>query len=394
MGLKQMQRTPVLEKNDGTHGFVAEGFEIVAELFRANFSARQEVGAAFSAVVDGRMVVDLWGGTRDRVTADPWKQDTMQLTFSGTKGIVAGVLLMLVDRGLLGLDEPVATYWPEFAQHGKGDITVGNVLSHRAGLPIIEGPVFEDDLIDPEAMAARLAGQEPRWPHASRASYHALTYGWLCGEIVRRVTGASIGEFVRTEIAEPLGVDLWLGLPPELEERVSQLCLGEDFTAVKEYICSGDGGPRYANPGLFDEPLIWNQPRFHQAEIPGVNAIIDARSMATYYGCLALGGTLGDVRLTSPETIAQFVTERTRAVDALSGESLAFGAGFMLQSQNAEFGPALAAYGHTGAGGSIHGMWPRHRTGFSYITNQMCDDTDDDRTRGLLAALYAAVCRG
>ena len=393
MALEQQQkRTSVLDKNSQIDGFVAEGFEVVADLFQANFSNRAEVGAAFSAMVDGKVVVDLWGGVRDKATGERWSKDTLQLTFSGTKGPVAGVILMLVDRGLISLDEPVATYWPEFAQHGKAEITVGDVLGHRAGLPSLEGAVSEDDLLDPVGLAARLANQKPLWPNASQASYHALTYGWLCGEIVRRVTGASIGQFVRTEIAEPLGLDLWIGLPAELEARASQLCLGEDFHAVKEHICSGPGGDRYGKPGLFDEPLMWNQPRFHQAEIPGVNAMVDARSMATFYGCLALGGTLGNVRLASPETIEKFVVERTRSNDALSGEPLAFGAGFMLQSQGSAFGPAVAAYGHTGAGGSVHGIWPRFRTGLSYITNEMRDDTDDDRTRGILAALYTAVC--
>ncbi|KIQ08068.1 hypothetical protein RU01_21680 [Rhodococcus sp. MEB064] len=374
-------------------GFVAEGYEGVADLFRANFSVRSEVGAAFAAVVDGRIVVDLWGGTRDVATAEPWSKDTLQLVFSGSKGLVAGAMLVLVDRGLVALDEHVATYWPEFARHGKGDITIGDVLSHRAGLPIVDSAVSVDDLLDPEAMAARLADQAPRWLSASRASYHSLTYGWLCGEIVRRVTGVSLGQFVRTEIAEPLGVNLWVGLPSEHETKVSRISVSEDFGPAKEFVSSGPGGPRYMNPPLFDEPMIWNESRFHHAEIAAINAIVDARSMATFYGCLAAGGTIGDVRLVGSETIDNFVSERTRTADALSGEPLAFGAGFMLQSHNSEFGPSVGGYGHTGAGGSVHGTWPRHRTGFSYIRNQMCNDTDDDRTRAILAALYAAVCR-
>lgn len=373
-------------------GFVAPGFEIVQDAFAANFTRRGEVGAAFAAHLDGELVVDLWGGVADQATQAPWSEDTLSIIFSGTKGVVAVAMLMLVDRGVLSLEEPVATYWPEFAAAGKERITVGDMLSHQAGLPYVEAQLTPESLLEPQALAELLAKQAPAWPGERRISYHALTYGWLCGEVMRRVTGETVGELVRKEIAAPLGADIWIGLPAEQESRVSVLCVHESHAASKAFAYSGPGAPRYTNPPLFDEPLPWNETRIHAAEIPGANGITDARSMAAMYGCLARGGSLGEARLLDAKTIALGTRERSRGRDALAPESLAFGAGFELQTERSPLGPAVVAYGHTGAGGSVHGAWPTHRVGFSYVMNQMREEYDDDRSRSLLTALYAAVC--
>lgn len=369
-------------------GFVAPGYEMVEDVFAANFTSRGDVGAAFAAYVDGEPVVDLWGGAADPSSARPWASDTLQLIFSGTKGLVAAAINMLADRGEVRLENSLATYWPEFAAAGKKDITVLDVLSHQAGLPTISAKLSQESILDPLRMAALLADQAPSWAGEGRLSYHALTYGWLCGELVRRVTGATIGQFVRAEIAVPLGADIWIGLPPELEPRVSTLCLGADFSATFE-----PTDTRYSNPPIFNEPLPWNRPAFHQAEIAGANAIGEARGIAAFYGCLASGGTLGGTRLISAESVTCATVERVRGFDPVGGDSLSYGAGFALQTESASMGPAASAFGHRGAGGSVHGAWPRHRVGFSYTMNELRDGTDDDRSRGLLAALYAAVCR-
>jgi CubicO group peptidase (beta-lactamase class C family) len=373
-------------------GFVAPGFEIVQDAFAANFARRDEVGAAFAAHVDGKLVVDLWGGLADQANQAPWEKDTLSIIFSGTKGVVAIAAMVLVDRGEISLEEPVATYWPEFAASGKEWVTVGDVLSHQAGLPYIEADLTTESLLDPEGLAALLAAQPPAWAAERRVTYHALTYGWLAGELVRRVSGITVGEFVRREIAEPLGVEIWIGLPSEHEPRVSTLSMHESFAAAKDLAYFGPGARRYTNPPLFDEPLLWNEARVHAAEIPGAAGITNARSMATLYGCLACGGSLGDTRLMSAETVALAGRDRSRGRDALAPESIAFGAGFELQTERSPFGPAAVAFGHGGAGGSFHGTWPKHRVGFSYVMNQMREEYDDDRSRSLLAALYTAVC--
>ncbi len=344
------------EEQTDVHGYAAPGFEVVRDAFAANFDRRGEVGAAFAAYVDGEPVVDLWAGVADAATGAPWERDTLQLIFSGTKGVVATALLLLVERGQLALEEPVATYWPEFAQSGKQAITVGDVLSHQAGLPWLDADVTGEALLDDEALAALLARQAPLWPGDRRVSYHPLTYGWLCGELVRRVADTTVGA-----LAEPLGAEIWIGLPSEQEPRVSTLCVRDDFRALGETLSATPGARRYGNPPIFEEPLLWNLPAVHAAEVPGANGIATARGMAALYGCLAGGGTL------------------------------AFGAGFELQTERSPFGPALDGYGHGGAGGSMHGAWPKHRVGFSYAMNQMRDDSDDDRSRTLLAALYTAV---
>lgn len=373
-------------------GFVAPGFEIVKQAFEANFTRRGEIGASFAAYLDGNRVVDLWGGMRDEDTRAPWQEDTLGVIFSGTKGAVAAAALLLVDRGTLSLDEPVATYWPEFAQAGKERITVGDVLSHQGGLPYLETELTVDSLLDPQGLAELLAGQAPAWPGERRISYHALTYGWLAGEIVRRVSGVTVGELVRSEIAAPLEAEIWIGLPPEHESRVAKLCLHESYKAARAAAYSGPGAPRYTNPRIFDEPLLWNEPRFRAAQIPGAGGITDARSMAKLYGCLACGGAIDQVRLMSPETVTLGTRERSRGRDALAPDSLAFAAGFMLQTQRMTLGPAVLAFGHDGAGGSCHGAWPAHGVGFSYVMSQMREEPTDDRARSLLAALYAAVC--
>lgn len=170
---------------------------------------------------------------------------------------------------------------------------VGDVLGHQAGLPYVEADLTVESLLDPEGIAALLAAQPPAWPGEWRVTYHALTYGWLCGELVRRVSGKTVGKLVRREIADPLGVEIWIGLPAEHEPRVSKLCVQESHEAARTFAYSGPGARRYANPPLFGEPLPWNEARVHAAEIPDANGITDARSMATLYGCLACGGSLG-----------------------------------------------------------------------------------------------------
>ena len=222
----------------------------------------------------------------------------------------------------------------------------------------------------------------------ARLAYHPLTFGWLCDELVRRVTGASVGRFYEEFIRQKLGIEAWIGLPASLEPRVSKVSLGESF--VRPDVT---GAPDYArrvyfNPPLFGTPLPWNLPKFHQAEIPAVNGIATARAMAKYMACLASDGRVEDGRLWSPEIIAEASMEYARAVDPFSGEECAFGLGFELQTDRKYFGPPADAFGQCGAGGSVHGAWPSLGIGFSYCMNEMRHPASDLRGRRLLQALY------
>jgi CubicO group peptidase (beta-lactamase class C family) len=378
-------------------GAVAPGFERVRDEFERNFAERGEVGAAFAAVRDGETVVDLWGGLADQAAQRAWQEDTLQLIFSGTKGVVAACLLMLIDRGLIDPNAPVARYWPEFAGAGKDDIRVSDVASHQAGLPGLRAPVVESDLIDDVRMAAALAAQPAEEDPRARDAYHPLTFGWLCGELIRRVDGRSVGRFLAEEIVAPLGLEIWIGLPEHLEERVSTLSYAPDWGVSlpdAAQLASDELAARvWANPPLFPaEHLPWNTRAFHAAEIPGAGGIATARSIARLYGCLARGGELDGVRLLSARTLERGRACLVRRTDSLQDELSAFGLGFELQTELLRLGPPTEAFGHTGAGGSCHGAWPQARAGFSYCMNRMVDrDPVDARAQALLRALYEAL---
>jgi len=371
-------------------GWVERGFEFVAEEFRRNFDERDEMGAAFAVVIDGQPVVDLWGGTARPQTGDPWREDTLQLVFSGSKGLVAVCLLLLIERGLLRLDDPVANYWPEFGANGKHGVLVRHVVSHTAGLPGVRKTLTYADIADPALMATLLAEQRAFWPSGEVLAYHALTYGWLCGELVRRVDGRSIGRFFAEEVAEPLGLDLWIGLPESLEPRVSEISYRPTAEARPQLCDPEVARARDDNPpGLAADISKWNALSLHAAEIPAANAIGTARSIARLYGCLATGGRCATVQLLTPSSVNLGRTELSRGRDACVDQILAFGVGFQLQRQPPLFGPSGTAFGHTGAGGSVHCAWPDSGVGLSYVMNELRDTTE--RTDDLLRTLEDAV---
>jgi CubicO group peptidase (beta-lactamase class C family) len=380
------------------HGSVAAGYEQVAAAFEQNFAQRGEIGAAFAAYVNGEPVVDLWGGTADRRSDRAWDQDTLVGIFSGSKGIVAICMLLLIERGQIDLHAPVCDYWPEFAAVGKQGILVRDVLCHEAGLPGLLTPVNIEEATDDLRMAKLLAAQRPIAEPASGPRYHAVTFGWLCGELLRRIDGRSIGTFLREEIAQPLGLDVWIGLPHAYEPRVAFLERDAAFAKEQSNVVLTRESDEVAwsiwsNPPRFAEgELAGNMPIWHQAEIPATNGIVSARSLARLYGCLALGGELDGVRLLRPETIQEAQRCLARGMDPILDELLAFGTGFELQTEEQRFGPAASAFGHTGAGGSVHGAWPRMRTGFSYTPNLLASlEAIDPRAQALLRALHSAV---
>jgi CubicO group peptidase (beta-lactamase class C family) len=370
-----------------SHGFVADGFDAVAEEFARNFSDRGELGAAFAVVHEDELVVDLWGGVADTVTARPWAEDGLQLVFSAAKGLVAVCVLILLEHDLLDLESPVVRYWPEF---GKEAICVRDVVSHTARLPGIDLAVTVDELVDPRRMAGLLERQPPSDDPRAGLCYHALTYGWLCGELIRRVDGRAIGRFFDEEVAAPLGLDLWLGLPPEHEPRVAAIELAPAWASAGPLSRSTHERDPLArsiwgNPPTFArDSFAWNSPALHAAEIPAVGAIGTARSIARLYANLD--------KLLAPATLALARTPLVDGWDGLHGTRRRFGVGFELQTDSLGLGPPGDAFGHSGAGGSIHGAWPSHGLGFSYATNLLRDDQPvDRRPHSLLAALHRSL---
>lgn len=367
------------------NGFVAPGFGPVAEEFGRNFTVRGELGASFAVMRGDEPLVDLWGGIADRASARAWTADTLQILFSGSKGLVAACMLLLMQRGQLALESPVARYWPEFAAAGKSDVLVRDVVTHSAGLPGLDVPVTWQEAADGRRMAALLARQ-PRSadPRATR-TYHAVTFGWLCAELVRRVDGRGIGRFFAEEIAGPLGLELWIGLPAEYEPRVSTVELAPAWASVADEQLALDPLRRAVeNPPRYrPESFPWNEPAWHAAEVPSSNGIGTARSVARFYARLD--------QILSPATLRLGTTVLSNRYDPLMERQTSFGVGFQLQTGLLTLGPVPGAFGHGGAGGSVHGRWPRQGLGFSYAMNLLRDDPGDERAAALLTTLYHCV---
>ena len=382
------------------HGTCDDRFGGVKELLAANIDAGRDVGASVAVFLHGEPVVDIWGGIADRQTQRPWSRDTLQLIFSGSKGLLATMILMLIDRGLVDLDAPVSHYWSEF---GKDEILIRHIVSHTARLPGNGAPLNLADLMNPDGMAARLAAQLPDADPRAAHCYHPLNFGWLCGEVITRVSGSSPGRFLAQEIAAPLSLDLWIGLPEAEEAKMSTLYLASNWgTApfLDPTLWARDPliESIWGNPPIFGDPVHWtpetfpwNSRAFHGAEIPGADAIGTARWIAAFYGVLAQGGA----PLLSPRALALGRRTIADGLDQVHGARLRTGVGFQLQTELRPLGPPDDAFGHTGAGGSSHGAWPEQKIGFSYAMNLMQDPTSgDQRALRLLTALHKSTKAG
>ena len=374
-------------------GYLAPGFEEVGRAFERNFTEVGEIGASFAATWMGQPVVDIWGGLADRASGKSWTQDSLTLVFSGTKGLVAVCLLMLIDRGKLELEAPVERYWPAF---GKPDVRVRDIVNHTARLPGCEVPLTIDDLTDDVRLAGLLARQPQNADPRASFCYHALTYGWLAGELVRKIDGRSVGRFFAEEVAGPLELELWIGLPARHEARVTTLELAPNWGVSPHLQAEVYARDRlmwqvWGNPEWMTERAFpWNRPDFHAAEIPGVSGIISARSLAKLYGVLACGGA----PLMREDTIRLGRSDLKSGYDKLYGVNRSFGVGFQRQTETMQYGPPADAFGHSGAGGSMHGAWPHLGVGYSYTMNLMRDGDDrDPRSTALLDALHAAVMK-
>jgi CubicO group peptidase (beta-lactamase class C family) len=369
-------------------------FAAVRDTFAASFEAGREVGASFAATVDGRMVVDLWGGHADAARTRPWERDTIVNVFSTTKAVTALCVHMLADRGQLDLDAPVARYWPEFAARGKETIPVRMLLSHTAGLAAIRERVSLDTLYDWDRYAAAIAAQTPWWEPGTANGYHALTFGHLVGELIRRTGGRSVGQFLRDEVTGPLGADFHVGLPASEDRRCGEM-IG---ATAAENAAAGLGPPVpdslrakvLGNPALRPEQA--NTSAWRRAEIPAANGHGNARSVARVLSGLACGGAVDGVHLLRAESIARAIEPQAYDRDLVLGFRIKWGLGFMLASRELPLSPNPRAFGHGGWGGSLGFVDLDTRVSWAYVMNKMAAGTAGD-TRGfaLMAALYGAL---
>ena len=390
-------------------GFIAPGWEPVGETFSQTIESRQDVGAAVSLFHHGQCVIDLVGGYFDTQSPKPYEHDTLQLVFSTTKGVTAIAVAMCVERGLLSYDEPVAMFWPEFAAAGKEKATVAQLMSHQVGLYAFDSPVTLAEALDWNLMTTRLAATAPAFPIGSMHGYHAMTFGWLAGELVRRVDGRNIGRFIAEEIANPLGVEIYVGLPERLEPRLSPLntgwprAVGDPPPTIdpkeKELLdqITGPGRPGekalYLN-GAFSVSGAFNRRDVHAAEIPAANGISNAKSLAKMYAATMgnVEGARGPVRLVSPKTMHQMSANVTPQgePDLCLVIPTTFGMGFMTPNRFIPYsGPGT--YGHPGFGGSISFADPARDMSFSYVMNKLGRAiVGDDRSSRLIAAAVRA----
>jgi CubicO group peptidase (beta-lactamase class C family) len=395
-------RTGTGTGSTAVHGFVAEGFESVREEFERNLRERDELGGAFCAWWRGTKVIDIWGGTADAGTGRPWEAGTKSLIFSGSKGIVAITLLVLVDRGVIDLDTPVAHYWPEFGAHGKDRITLRQVMTYTAGLPGVRARLSQEDITDPEAMARLIAGQAPEEDErAGGILYGPYTAGWIAGEVVRRVDGRTIDRYFAEEIAGPHGLDMSYGIPADRAEEVAQLQYGTHFLEqYTGFFTSDDPMTQriWQNPIPFPhEEMVWNRPERRTSLIPAANVIGTARAISRLYSLLAADATREpgeEYALASRAVLDDARREYVRMTDPLIDIRMVYGgAGFRLRATPRE-GADGDSFGHDGGGGSAHLAWPGAGVGVSYITNRLIAvGPDDKRASSMLKALARSITR-
>jgi CubicO group peptidase (beta-lactamase class C family) len=377
------------------HGECAPGFEAVREAFEANFTAGREVGASFAATRNGKSIVDLWGGHADAARLRAWERDTIVNVFSTTKAMTALCAHMLVDRGELDVDVPVAHYWPEFSRHGKEAITTRHLLSHSAGLAGLRRRLASEAYYDWEQMVEALADEAPWWEPGTANGYHALTFGHLVGEVIRRISGETPGTFFRRHVAEPLHADFHIGLAASEDARTADLVPASEAEIAA-------AGPRtipdpesllgkvMSNPPL--RPELANTRAWRAAEIPAANGHGNARSVARVMAALACGGTLDGVRLLGRDTIDRAIAEQRYAQDLVLGFRLRWGLGFMLTSTDLPLGPNPHTFGHGGWGGSLGFADLDAGASWAYVMNKMSPGTTGDfRAAGPIAALYGSL---
>ncbi len=372
--------------------FVAPGFEPVRDLFLSQFGPDETVpavGASLAVFRHGGLVVSLAAGHRDAARTKPWTSDTLVNIWSATKGVTGVALAILVDRGLVRYDAPVAAYWPEFAQNGKAGITVSQLLSHQAGLPGFAEPTALEDFYDWEIVTRHLAAQAPMWVPGTVNSYHAMTVGFMAGEIIRRVSGLSVGDFIARELSAPLGLDLHVGLPEALEDRVAPIIAPPSGGDVPLAAAPPEAVAAMTNPHMI--PTLPNSRAWRAAQIPAGNGHATAFALARLYGALANGGEIDGVRLLSAETLAAMTATQTTRVDLLQGFAPHWSNGFT-GNPIGTYGPSPTAFGHPGWGGSFGSADPATGVSVGYVINQMAEGiAGNPHASALCSAVHACL---
>lgn len=373
-------------------GQVASGFEPVRTAFEENFTKRGEVGAAVHVICDGEAVVDLWAGAADAAGTRPWAADSLVNVWSTTKGWLALAMHMLADRGLLDFEAPVAHYWPEFSRHDKEGVLVKHILTHTSGLPAPSMKVPDEALYDWDAMIHSLEESTLFWEPGTQCGYHAATFGWLNGEVLRRITGTSVGEFLRTQIAGPLEADAFIGLSPQERARAAETIPPHPAMQLLLRLGFALGGKARAEAFLNPPRPISaaNTARWREAEIPSSNGHASARGLARLYTSLALDGAVNGVRLLSEANTAHAGEEQVDAKDVVAGTRVRRTLGFMLPEPEQGDPRPMSAFGHPGMGGSIGFADPRRRLAMGYVMNKMIFGPDT-RYAELCRAVYACL---
>lgn len=364
----------------------APGWEPVRQAFRENFD-HGEIGASCAVAVDGEIVVDLWGGHRDLARTRAWERDTIVNAWSLTKMLTNTAVLMLADRGAVGLDDPVARYWPEFAAAGKQDVTVRQVMAHTAGLPSFTEPVGDLDVFDWGACCARLAAQAPDWTPGDGSGYHAETQGWLLGELIRRVDGRTPGRFIGDEIAGPTGADVHVGLADRHHARVADVSVlgATSFGGADPGLARRQAASSRRSAGLV------NTATWRRAEMPASNVHTNARGMVTALAPLACGGTnpRSGVRLVGADTLEEIFAVQADGIDRVLGRRIRFGTGFGLHCGDTPVGVNERTFWWAGWGGSMCVVDVENRLVVAYVMNRMLGD-DDLRAARVVFAAHAA----
>ncbi len=379
--------------HDVLQGHCDPRFDKVAEALADEITRGEEVGAAIAIDIDGELVVDMWGGHADAAKTMPWREDTIVNVFSSTKNITALAGLMLIDRGLVDASAPVADYWPEFAANGKQHIEFRHLLSHSSGLSGWDLPFTSEDMYDWAKSTAALAAQAPWWEPGTASGYHALTYGHLIGEVLRRVTGKSLKDFVRDEIAGPLGADFQIGARPQDSARVAEVIPATDpldlppFDQLPEPMVKTLMGPP-------PDPNLANTAAWRAADMGAVNGHGNARSLARILSAISLGGTVNGVQLLRPETVERIYEVQTDGPDlVLLGHPVRRGLGFALPAlETFPFVPEGKICFWGGWGGSWETMNPDHRATAAYVMNKMAPGIEgSERTTRYFTLIYDAL---
>jgi len=373
-------------------------FKPVAGVFRDNFKSRGELGAACTVYVDGRKVVDLWGGFKDAGKKIPWQENTITGFYSVGKALTGLCALQLVDSGRLELDSPVCRWWPEFAANGKENITVRQLLCHRAGLPAIHKRLPEDGMLNWGLMVQTLAEESPWFAPGSRHVYHTNTYGFLVGELIRRISGKSFGSYFQYRIAIPLKADVAFGLAESDLERAAELVwhpsgnppdthiLDRPMTETERMVNFS-----YFNPSGFSSMGVMNTRRWRMAEVPSTNGHGTARGIAKIYHILAHGGSYKKEFLISPALLADATRVQSEGPCPVLEREVSFGLGFQITRPDRQFGPNLLSFGHYGTGGSLGFADPDAKLGFGYVMNDIIPRWRNSRNQALIDAIYKII---